>query len=119
MARSKELRARERGEPAAALDESVEGPRLDDAAVLEDEHPVGVADRRKPMRDDERRSAPHDLVERALQFLFRRRVQRGCRFVQDEDGWVFQEGARDGEPLALASGKRTASLADDRVEALR
>ena len=39
--------------------------------------------------------------------------------VEDENGRVFQNGAGDGEALALAAGKRNALFTDDGVEALR
>ena len=42
---------------------------LDDPAVLEHDDQVGVADRREPVRDDERRAAREQLAQRALDAL--------------------------------------------------
>ena len=44
------------GEPAALGDKLVEGAGLDDAALVEDEDAVGVADGRQQVRDDEGRA---------------------------------------------------------------
>jgi hypothetical protein len=46
-------------------------------------------------------------------------VEGGCGFVEEEDLGVAQEGARDGETLALAAGEEGALCADKGVEAVR
>src|SRR5262245_40802161 len=49
---------------------------LGDHAVLENDDFVGADDRRQAVRDDERRAIAADEVERRLDFMFRRAVER-------------------------------------------
>ena len=42
-------------------------------------------------------------------------VERAGGFVEDEDARLGQQGAGDGQPLALAAGELDAALADDGV----
>ena len=44
-------------------------------------------------------------------------VDAGERLVEDQDRGVLEEGARDGDALALAAGEARAALADERVVA--
>src|SRR5581483_250728 len=46
-------------------------------------------------------------------------VERRGRLVEDQDRRVFEDRARDREPLALTAGELEPELADDRVVALR
>src|SRR6185503_15910656 len=96
--------------------ELAERPLLDDPAALEDEDAAGFPHRRQAVRDDERRPALHHLVERGLDLGLGRRVERARRLVEDEDRRILQQGARDGEALALAPGEEAAALADARGE---
>ena len=45
-------------------------------------------------------------------------VERAGGLVEDEDGRVLEQRARDREALALAAGERGAALADDGVVAV-
>ena len=74
----------------------------------------------------ERRCAMQMVVRPSIKFLERGLhgalgfgVEGTGRFVEDENGRVLHDGARDGEALALAAGKHRAPLADDGVVALR
>ena len=77
------------------------------------------SDRRQPMGDDERGAALHQPVERRLHQRLALRVERGGRLVEQQDRRVLQDGAGDGEALALAAGQRDAALAELGVVALR
>src|SRR5215467_9182409 len=59
------------------------------------------------------RSAPITLDHRLAL-----RIHRGERLVEDENGRVTEEGARDGDALALAAGETHAALAHHRLIAL-
>ena len=61
----------------------------------------------------------HEHVERVLHEAFALAVERAGGLVEDEDGRVFQDGAGDGDALALAAGEFHAALADERAVALR
>ena len=82
--------------------------------------------RKSALRSVERRCETRKTVRpraAALQALedprLRLRVDGGERVVEDEDGRVRQESARERRALLLAAGERDAALAHDRVEALR
>ena len=76
---------------------------FDDFAVAEDEDFVGFADGAQAVGDDDGRAAFGELFE------------GGC-FVEDEDGRVDDEGAGEGEELALAYGEGAAALVEHVVE---
>ena len=46
-------------------------------------------------------------------------VERGCRFVEDQDAGIADQRTRNGHALALAARQRDAALADRGVVALR
>ena len=71
------------------------------------------------MGDHERRAPRHRLVERELDALLGRGVDRGGGVVEDQHARVGEQRAGDRHALALAAGQRQPALADARVEALR
>ena len=89
---------------------------LDDLAVLEHEDLVGAADRRQPVRDDERRAA---VAQRragrpgscASLSLSRLDVASSSSRIRG----IGEDRARDRDPLALAAREPDAALADDRL----
>ena len=60
-----------------------------------------------------------DALQRPLDRGLGLVVDGGGRLVEDQDRRVFEQRARDGQPLALAAGELLAALADDRLEAVR
>src|SRR5690348_12290153 len=83
---------------------------LDDAPPFEHDDLVGVTDRRQAVRDRDGRAALGQAVERLLHGALGLVVQRARRLVEDEDGWVSQDGARDRDALLLAAGEAVAAL---------
>ena len=77
---------------------------LDDAAVGEHENQVGVADGRHAVRDDHARPRAPDLAEVAKDVLFRPRVHRRERVVEDEDARIGHERASKRDALLLPTG---------------
>ena len=73
---------------------------------------------REAMGDDERRAAVHQAVERLLHQRLALGIERGGRLVEQQHRRILQDGAGDGDALALAAGKRDAALADLGVVAL-
>ena len=57
------------------------------------------------MRDHQCRAAAHDTVERALHCGFAFRVECACRFIEEQDRRIAQDGACNGNALALAAGE--------------
>ena len=75
---------------------------LDNLAVLEHDDQVGVADRRQAMGDHERGAVGEQRPQRLLDRPLRPDVDRRRRLVEDEDARVGEQGAREGDELALA-----------------
>ena len=51
--------------------------------------------------------------------LFRFGIERGSRFVEEQDRRVFQQSPGDRQPLLLSAGEQAAFVANDRLVALR
>ena len=84
------------------------GPMLDDPALVEDVDHVCLLDRAEPMCDRDGGSPLRRSVQSCLDDLLRLGVQSGGRFVEEEDFWITEERARDGDALLLAAGEHTA-----------
>ena len=85
---------------------------LDDAAAVEHQNQVGPANGGQPMRNDERRAIEHQRRQRILHQQLRLAVERRGRLVEDEDRRVPQDGAGDGQALALTARQPLPALAD-------
>ena len=88
---------------AAEVDELFVRAPFDDAAAIEHEDLVGVADRREAMRDRDRRAPARELVERQLHRALGLVVERGGGLVEDQHGRVAQDRARNRDALLLAT----------------
>ena len=91
---------------------------LGQLAVLDDEDDVGVADRVEVMGDDDRRPALHQFSRAPMTACSDSGVQPGRGLVENQDRRVADDGAGDGDALALAAGQRDATLAHHRVVAV-
>ena len=89
---------------------------LDDPAVLEHDDQVGVADRREPVRDDERGAAGEETTERPLDLALGADVDRRGGLVEDQDARVGEEGTGEGDELALTEREAGAALAELRLD---
>ena len=78
---------------------------FDHAALVEDDDFVGVADRAQAVGDDERGAAVDEAVDGFLHELFGDDVEAAGGFVEDDHFGIADEGAGDGEALALAAGE--------------
>src|SRR5690606_387573 len=90
-----------------------------DAATFHDDDPVGLADGREAVRDDDRRAVLHQPLERLLHGALAFRIERARRLVEQQDRRVLEERAGDRDALALAAREPHAALAEERVVALR
>src|ERR1017187_5430059 len=95
------------------------GADFADLSLFEYHNLVRPAYRGKPVRDDDYGAVLHQVGQRLLYQHFALRVQVAGGFVQDQDGRVLQQSARDGEALALAAGKLDAAIANHGLGALR
>src|SRR5215217_8246996 len=99
-----ELRGMEAAVDATGGDQLVVAPFLGDACFVDDNDAVGVLDGGQAVGDDQRGAALGQFHEGLLDGPLRFRVERGGGFVQDEDGWILDEHAGDGEALLLPTG---------------
>jgi hypothetical protein len=90
---------------------------FDDAPALDNDDEVCAADGRETVRDDNGGAPAGQIREGFLDEPFGFGVERGGRFVEDEDGRIREDGARDGEPLSLTAGEKNAALADASMSA--
>ena len=91
---------------------------FDDFSFVEDADFVGVLDGAQTVCDGDGRAGLHQSFERFLHETFRFGVEGRGRFVEDEDGRVFEDGASDADALALSAGETAAPVADHGVVAL-
>src|SRR6478735_7408360 len=104
---------------AVRADQLVMRAVLDNAASLDGDDAIGLADRRETVGDDEDGPAGgnsfHVLLDGALAFV----IQGAGRLVEDEDARIGNERASDRDTLALPAGKIAAAFTHDGVIALR
>ena len=91
---------------------------LDDLPVLEHDDQVGVADRREPVGDDERRAAVQQAAQRALDLPLGADVDRARRLVEDQDPRVGEQRPCERDELPLAEREPRAALAELRLVAV-
>ena len=92
---------------------------LDDLAALDHQDAVGMHDGVQPVRDDDGGAVLAEMLDRLLHLALGFGIERGGRLVEQDDRRVLEQGARNGDALALAAGQLRAVLADRRVVAER
>src|ERR1017187_7114628 len=104
---------------SALGDEFFVGADFADLPLFEHHNLVRPAYGGKPVRDDDYGAVLHQVGQRLLYQHFALRVQVAGGFVQDQDGRVLEQGARDGEALALSAGEFGAAIANHGLVAFR
>ena len=94
------------------------GAPLDDLALVQDDDLVGVADRRQPVGDRERRPPLGEALELGLHGVLGLGVKRAGGLVEHEHRRVAQHRAGDRHALLLTARESVTPLADDRVIAV-
>src|SRR5688500_9575769 len=112
-----QLQVVEAGVEAAAREQIFVPAFFDDPPALEDQDPIGGADRAQAMGDHERGPSSQELRQGALQAAFGVAVDAGGGLVQDQDRGVAVESPREGDQLAFTAGKVAAALFDLGVDA--
>lgn len=87
------------------------GADLGDAALVHDHNAVGVFDGGQAMGNHQRGAVLHQPVQCRLHRAFGLGVERAGSLIQNQDGGVFQQGAGDGQPLALAARQAAGPIA--------
>src|SRR5581483_6917909 len=103
----------------AGVQELLVGTAGGDLAALHHQDLMRALHRRETVGDHDRRASLHQPVERLADQEIRAVVDAARRLVQDENARVDEDGAGDGNPLALPSREARAALADDRLVAVR
>ncbi len=79
------------------------GPLLDDAALIDHDDPVRVANPAQAMRDDEAGTpaTANPVVDPQLG----RRVEGACRLIQNQQRGIVYQRPRDLQPQSLAAAE--------------
>ena len=104
---------------ALAADQRLRRAILANRAALHDHDPIEVAQAREAMRDSDDGPAAHQAVERLPNGLFRIAVERRGRLVQEKNGRIFEERARNTDALALTGRQFHTAVAHDGRRAIR
>src|SRR5262249_43707425 len=107
-----QLQAVERRVASALAQQLVVTPCFDDRPVLDDEDATGVEAGMRAVRDHDRRSPLAQVLDRAPNLPLGFRIERSRRLVEQDHRRVLEQGACDGDALALAAGDLRAVLAD-------
>src|SRR5579883_1462371 len=91
------------------------GATVDEFALAQDKDSVGPANLREAMGDEQRGAALQEAANGSLYLILCRAVDGAGGVVENQDARVGEQGASDGDALALAAGERDAALADHRL----
>ena len=86
---------------------------FDDAAFVENDDLVGLEDSVEAVGDGDDSAALHQFARGFFEQGFGFGVEAGGGFIEDEDGGVFEESAREGYALGLSAGEAGAAFTDD------
>ena len=92
---------------------------LDDFALDEDEHLIGIADRAQAVGDHKAGAISHDLLQSGLDLPLGARIDTTGRFIENQDAWLGQGGAGNREQLALPLAQAAAPFAQHSGIAIR
>src|SRR5262249_17317904 len=109
------LQAVQRCIAAAGLDQRLMGAVFDQAAAFERDDTIGRTYRGESVRDDQNRPPFGDLLHIVLDDPFTLVIERACGLVENQNAWVGDECACNGDTLTLTARKRGAALPDNRV----
>lgn len=77
------------------------GTLFDDMTAVQNQDNIGIADSAQPMSDDDLSTGKS--IEIVLNYLLGNDIQGAGSFIEEQDGRVMSQGARQGKALALAS----------------
>src|SRR5215471_15826969 len=88
---------------------------VDQCAPPQHQYLVGPAYLREAVGDQQGGAPLQEAADRFLDFVFGCAVNCASRIVQDEDAWIGEQGARNGDALSLSARKGHAALTNQRV----
>ena len=92
---------------------------LNNASLLQNHNAVAVADGGESVGNDKSGAAVHQLIHTVLHDLLGSRIDRGGRFVKDQDRRICDGSTGDGEQLALSLALVCPITGQHRVIAVR
>src|SRR6267378_4122567 len=110
-----ELQVVEAPVEAVGREQTVVAAALHDPPLRQHDDEIRVLHGRQPVRDDEHGPVRHQALDRLLHQPFRLGVERTRRLVEEQEGRIAQQRARDGDALALASREARAPLSQQRL----
>ena len=100
-------------------DQFLMGALLHDAALVQHQDLVGIADSLQPVGDHQHRLLPGQRFHSLLELVLVLRVHVGGGLIEDDDRGVLQEAPGDGDALLLPAGEGGPALADHCVIPVR
>src|SRR5436305_463697 len=91
---------------------------FDNPTPIQDQNLIGMHDGRQPMCDHDRSSTKHQILQRLLNQSLRRGVNARGRFIQNQNWRIFQERARNREPLFLSHAQLHSTLAHHATQSI-
>ncbi len=95
------------------------GAAFDDGSARHDENLIAAANGGKPVGDDDGGAIFHELIQGFLHEALAFGIEAAGGFIEDEDGRIREDGACNGEALALAAGDLRTALTHEGIVALR
>ena len=95
------------------------GAPLHDAALVQHQDLVSVADGLQPVGDHQHRFLPGQCLYGSLELILILRVHIGGGLIENDYGGVLQQASGDGDALFLTAGEGGSALADHRVVSIR
>jgi hypothetical protein len=107
---------REPLEVVASREQFLVPTECDHATGFDDDYPIGVADRREPVRDRDQRPITAELRQCPHHGGLCGVVERCGALVEDDHPWIAVERSRDRDALSLPAGEADPPLPELRVE---
>src|ERR1041385_4812687 len=82
------------------------------AALVQNDDAIRVLNCGQPMRNDNRSTACHQMIDSLLNKNFRFSIKRGCCFIKNQDRRVFENCPRQRQSLTLTTRKFYTAFAD-------
>lgn len=97
--------------PSRLLEQASMVASFDDPTAVHHDNLMGVLDRAETVGDGDDCSTVRGLVESFLDESLGRDVERARRLVEEEDGWIADDGSGDGDTLFLSTAEKGRSFA--------
>src|SRR4029077_7045019 len=104
---------------ATARDQFRAAPLFNNPTVFEHDDLIQIMNGREAMGRDQSCPAAHQFLDRFHDRRFGGRIEGRSRFVEQQNGRVFQKRSRDSNTLPLTDAKMSASFTNGAIVSLR